>query len=202
MEQYNPIKIAVFGSGMGSNAKKIIEHFNLDTDNSKIAIVSIIVCNNINAGIVEMAKFFEIPVLIVNKKELNSAEIIQQIKASADFIVLAGFLLQIPVSLIQPFVGRIINIHPALLPLYGGKGMYGSKVHEAVLKNGDKQSGISIHYVDENYDTGEIIFQAKCEIDTNETLLSLAKKIHNLEHQKFPAVIKQEVLKLKASLNS
>lgn len=202
MEEGSQLKIALFGSGMGSNAKKIIEHFNFNSQKSKIAKVSILVCNKEEAGIVEMAKSFNIPVLIINKENLLSGKYNEQIKNHADFIVLAGFLLKIPISLIQQFPNRIINIHPALLPLYGGKGMYGNKVHEAVLKNQDLKSGISIHYVDENYDTGNIIFQACCNVDKNDSTSSLANKIHLLEHQHFSEVIEQEVLKLKESLNS
>lgn len=202
MEKSTSIKIALFGSGMGSNAKKIIEHFNLNSEKSEIARVSIVICNKAEAGIVEMAKSFDVPILIINREDFLSGKYNNQIKMSADFIVLAGFLLKIPVSLIHLFSGRIINIHPALLPLYGGKGMYGNKVHEAVLKNGDSQSGISIHYVDENYDTGNIIFQARCNVDKNDTTSALAEKIHLLEHKHFSEVIEQEVIKLKGSLNS
>ena len=170
MQEGKKLRIAIFGSGMGSNAKKIIEHFNFNEEKSKIAIVSLIVCNKAEAGIIEMAKSFGIPVLIINKEDLLLNKYNDEIEQSADLIVLAGFLLKIPSELIKLFKSRIINIHPALLPLYGGKGMYGSKVHEAGLKNKEEQSGITIHYVDENYDTGDIIFQEKCSIEQKEIL--------------------------------
>ena len=201
MEVSKPLRIAIFGSGMGSNAKEIIEYFNNSTE-AKSGKITLIVCNKENAGIVEIAKNNNIPSLIINKEDFYAGKFNQQIKNSVDFIVLAGFLLKMPASLIKLFINRIINIHPALLPLYGGKGMFGNKVHEAVLKSGDSQSGISIHYVDEDYDTGKIIFQANCDVDKNDSILSLAKKIHLLEHQNFSKVIEMEVQKLNGLLNS
>lgn len=201
MEISKPLRIAIFGSGMGTNAKKIIEYFN-NSHETRSGKITLIVCNKEKAGIVEIAKNNNIPSLIINKEDFYAGKFNQQIKNSVDFIVLAGFLLKMPASLIKLFINRIINIHPALLPLYGGKGMYGDKVHEAVLKSGDSQSGISIHYVDENYDTGKIIFQANCDVNKNDSISSLAKKIHLLEHQNFSKVIEKEVQKLNGLLNS
>lgn len=202
MKGEKKLRIAIFGSGMGSNAKKIIEHFNLDNKNTAGAIVTLIISNKEEAGIVELAKNFQIPFLIINKEDFILNKYNVEIEKAADLIILAGFLLKIPPDLIRRFPNRIINIHPALLPLYGGKGMYGNKVHEAVLKNKDSQSGITIHFVDENYDTGSIIFQEKCIVDQTDSVETLANKIHRLEHDNFSKVIENEILKLKASLNN
>ncbi len=180
--------IAIFASGTGSNAQKIIDHFR----NSKIASVVLIVCNNPQAGVLSIANKENIPYMLINRKELNDEELIKWLhNYNIDLIVLAGFLWKIPISLIQHFKNRIINIHPALLPKYGGKNMYGHFVHEAVIDSGEKESGITIHYVDEIYDHGKIIFQTKCIVDKNETPASLAEKIHHLEHEYYPAVIEK-----------
>ncbi len=182
-------KIAIFASGNGTNAKKIIDHFK----NSDVIKVSLIVCNNPNAGVLKIANEKNIPILLVEKNEfLDSGYIKELNNYGIDFIVLAGFLWKLPVILIKAFQGKIINIHPALLPSYGGKGMYGNAVHEAVIRAGEKQSGITIHYVDEIYDNGEIIFQATCPVEENDTAESLAQKIHLLEHRYYP----QEIEKL------
>lgn len=181
-------KIAIFASGNGTNAKKIIDHFK----QSHINEVSLIVCNNSCAGVLLIAGEENIPVLLVEKNEFQADGYIKElITARIGFIVLAGFLWKLPGLLIKTFGGKIINIHPALLPAYGGKGMYGNAVHEAVLKAGEKQSGITIHYVDEIYDHGKIIFQATCPVEENDTAESLAKKIHALEHLYYPVEIEK-----------
>lgn len=181
-------KIAIFASGNGTNAKKIIDHFK----NSEGIKVSLIVCNNPDAGVLKIAKEENIPVLFVGKIEFRDSGYIEQLKNhSIGFIVLAGFLWKLPGALIKSFEGKIINIHPALLPAYGGKGLYGNAVHEAVLKAGEKQSGITIHYVDEIYDHGKIIFQATCPVEENDTAASLAQKIHSLEHLYYPSEIEK-----------
>src|SRR5688572_13679689 len=183
--------IAIFASGAGSNAQKIIDHFR----DHAIAKISLIVCNNPAAGVLQIAAKEEIPVLLIEKdrfykddayiKELNEYRI--------DLIVLAGFLWKIPVALLNMYPGRILNIHPALLPNYGGKGMYGQAVHEAVIKAGETESGITVHYVDEIYDNGKIIFQAHCPVLPADTADSLARRIHQLEHQHYPKVIERVV---------
>ena len=178
-----PIHIAIFASGAGSNARKIIEYF----ENKGLRIkVSLIVCNVPDAGVLEIAKEKGIPSLIINKTDFTATGYVESLQnADINFIVLAGFLWKVPEVLVRAYPKAIINIHPALLPKYGGKGMYGARVHEAVIAAGEKESGITIHWVNEHYDEGAIIFQAKCSIDASDTAESLANKIHALEHAHF-----------------
>lgn len=185
-------KIAVFASGAGSNAAKIIEHFK----NHVSAKVSVIVCNNPEAGVLKIAAKEKIPALIIERERfIRGDAYIKELKEKKiDLIVLAGFLWKIPGSLIKAFRDKIINIHPALLPKYGGKGMYGSAVHEAVIAAKEKESGISIHYVDELYDHGKIIFQAKCHVLENDTPDSLAQRIHGLEHEHYSKMIEEMLM--------
>ncbi len=183
--------IAIFASGTGSNAQKIIGYFK----NSDLAKIKLVVCNNPLAGVIKIAENANIPVLLIRKDLFNSSGYIDELKNhKIDFIVLAGFLWKIPSALINAFPNKIINIHPALLPSFGGKGMYGNAVHDAVLAAGEKQSGITIHYVDEKYDHGKIIFQSECSVDENESAETLAKKIHALEH-KYYAIEIEKILK-------
>ncbi|MBC7628091.1 phosphoribosylglycinamide formyltransferase [Ferruginibacter sp.] len=181
--------IAIFASGAGSNAKQIIEHFKFHTTIK----VSLIVCNKQGAGVLKHAINHEVPTLFIEKERFFSGDgyVPQLFAASIDFIVLAGFLWKIPLSIIKAYPNKIINIHPALLPNYGGKGMYGTHVHTAVIDAGDNKSGISIHYVDEHYDNGDIIFQAYCDIEANDNPSTLADKIHLLEHQYYPNVVEK-----------
>jgi phosphoribosylglycinamide formyltransferase-1 len=177
-------KIAIFASGSGSNAQRIFEYFK---DSEKIEIACIIT-NNSKAGVIERFRKTNIPVLIINKSILGLDTwhtLIQEV----DLIVLAGFLLKIPESFVQKFKNKIINIHPSLLPKYGGENMYGDNVHFAVIANREAESGITIHFVDEGYDTGKVIFQATCTLNELETVDSLKEKIHALEHEHFPQVI-------------
>lgn len=186
------VSVAIFASGAGSNAAKIIEHsLLLSNKRTSNYTVDLIVCNKPGAGVLNIAAKNNIETLIIEKEEFfRGDDYIRQLKDKGiEFIVLAGFLWKIPVSLIRAYPNKIINIHPALLPKYGGKGMYGSKVHEAVIGAGEKESGITIHYVDELYDHGSIIFQAKCAIDEKDTPECLAGKIHLLEHKHYPEVI-------------
>ena len=182
-------RIAIFASGAGSNAQKIIDHFR-DSDRIK---VSLVVCNKPGAGVLQIAAKEEIPSLVIEKEKFfrGNAYTDELKEAGIDFIILAGFLWKIPAALIRAYPGKIINIHPALLPAYGGKGMYGHHVHQAVIDHQEKESGITIHYVDEQYDHGDIIFQAKCPVLASDTADSLAGRIHQLEHQHYPAVIEQ-----------
>ena len=182
-------RIAIFASGAGSNAQKIIDHFR-DSDRIK---VSLVVCNKPGAGVLQIAAKEEIPSLVIEKEKFfrGNAYTDELQEAGIDFIILAGFLWKIPAALIRAYPGKIINIHPALLPAYGGKGMYGHHVHQAVIDHQEKESGITIHYVDEQYDHGDIIFQAKCPVLESDTADSLAGRIHQLEHQHYPAVIEQ-----------
>jgi folate-dependent phosphoribosylglycinamide formyltransferase PurN len=195
------IHVAIFASGAGSNARKIIEYFEgADAQpgaNARKRIkISLIVCNVPTAGVLNIAKEKGIPTLLINKTEFTSSGYVQSLRnAEINFIVLAGFLWKVPQVLVNAFqpgtnnAKGIINIHPALLPKYGGKGMYGSHVHEAVIAAGEKESGITIHWVNENYDEGNIIFQAKCNIELSDTPETLAHKIHVLEHAHFAPTI-------------
>ena len=185
-------RIAIFSSGTGSNAKKIIDHLESLKDKAvSTAIVSLIVCNKPEAGVLKIAEENNIPTLLIEKEKFfrGNAYIDALKPAGVDFIVLAGFLWKIPVALIRAFHEEMINIHPALLPKYGGKGMYGNFVHEAVIANKEKESGITIHYVDEVYDHGQIILQATCLVAEDETPESLAKKVQVLEHRHFPPAV-------------
>lgn len=186
-------RIAIFASGAGSNAQKIIDHFRM----SSLAEIALIVCNNPNAGVLQIAASEKIPVLLIEKKPFSETGYCEEIKNfSIDFIVLAGFLWKVPLTLIHSFPKKIINIHPALLPDFGGKGMYGYAVHEAVIAACKHESGITIHYVDEKYDNGTIIFQATCSVDKNDTAETLAQKIHVLEHKFYPQEIEKRLLHL------
>ena len=184
-----PVHIAIFASGAGTNARKIIEYF----ENKGLRIkVSLIVCNVPNAGVLEIAKEKGIPSLIINKTDFTATGYVDSLQNSdINFIVLAGFLWKVPEVLVRAYPKAIINIHPALLPKYGGKGMYGARVHEAVIAAKEKESGITIHWVNEHYDEGAIIFQAKCSIDANDTAETLANKIHALEHAHFAPTIEK-----------
>lgn len=183
--------IAIFASGAGSNARKIIEHF---SHHPKVR-VDLIVCNKPNAGVLNIADEHGIPTLILDKEQFfRGNAYVDEFKVDdIDFIVLAGFLWKVPDALIHAYPGKIVNIHPALLPKYGGKGMYGNFVHEAVIANKDSESGISIHLVDEVYDHGKIVFQAKCEVKKDDTPESLAQRIHELEHKHYAKVIEDLV---------
>ena len=178
--------IVVFASGSGSNAVKIYEYFS-DLNNVNIASLY---CNNPNAKVLERFKSFNIDTVLFSKDDLKSNIILNSLKnVNPDLIVLAGFLLKIPKDITNFFKNKIINIHPALLPLYGGKGMYGENIHKAVIKNKDKMSGLTIHYVNDKYDDGTIIFQKTIRIEPGETPLSLSKKILTEEHINYPVEI-------------
>lgn len=184
-------RIAIFASGAGSNAAKIIDYFRT----SQTTGVTLIVCNKPGAGVIAIAEKENIPLLLIDKEQFFRGDgYVPLLKSkNIDFIVLAGFLWKIPSTIIAAYPNSIINIHPALLPKYGGKGMYGLNVHAAVLQSGDNESGITIHYVDEHYDNGDIIFQERCAVTPSDTPELLAEKIHKLEHQHFPRVIEQVV---------
>ncbi len=186
-------RIAIFASGSGTNAEKIIEHFK----GHSAAAISILLSNKREAKALARAARHGVPTRVFNRSELyESDDILHLLKEKKiDLIVLAGFLWLIPENLIGAFPNGIINIHPALLPKYGGKGMYGLRVHETVLESGDSESGITIHYVNPEYDEGKIIFQAKCKIDPDDDPESLAQKIHQLEYKHFPKVIENLIIK-------
>ena len=186
--------IAIFASGAGSNAQKIIDYFRFHPQIK----VSLIVCNKPGAGVLSIAQKENIPALLIEKEQFfrGNAYVDELKQLGIDFIVLAGFLWKVPTAIIQAFPQHIINIHPALLPNYGGKGMYGRFVHEAVIEAKEKESGISIHYVDELYDHGQLIFQARCTIDPTDTPDTLAQKIHALEHTHYPLIVEKVIQEL------
>ena len=185
---YNTVKkIAILASGSGSNAENIAKYF----EGSDYAQVSFIMANNPDAFVLERAKRLGIESAVVTKSEFMQADgVVAMLKErDIDFVVLAGFLLLVPAKLIQAYPGRIVNIHPALLPKHGGKGMYGDNVHKAVVECGDTESGITIHLIDEQYDKGTTFFQAKCPVLPGDTYEEVAAKVHALEYEHFPRVI-------------
>jgi len=188
------IRIAIFASGSGSNAENIAEYFR---DHADIQ-VALILSNNPGAYVHERAKKLGIPSYTFSKAAFDEGSAVLHIlrEYQTDFIVLAGFLLKVSQPLLDAFPRRIVNIHPALLPKYGGKGMYGDRVHRAVVEAGERESGITIHYVNENYDEGDIIFQARCEVIPGETPEDVARKVHELEYAHFPVVIDALLKKL------
>lgn len=179
--------IAIFASGSGSNAEEIVKFFN----SNNAASVSLILSNKADAYVLERAKKYDIPTITFNRNQLKDPDqVLAQLKDyDIDFIVLAGFLWLMPVEIIKAYPNKIVNIHPALLPKYGGKGMYGMKVHEAVVENKEMESGITIHFVNEKYDEGKIILQAKCSIESSDTPEMVAQKVHALEYEHYPKVI-------------
>lgn len=180
-------KIALFASGSGSNVENIFRYFQ-HNDNIQIELV---LCNNPDAGVIYRCNNLKIKYVIFDKSDFyNSNKIIDVLSFyRIDFIVLAGFLWLVPKNIIEKYSNKIINIHPALLPKYGGKGMYGMNVHKSVIDNKEKESGITIHYVNEKYDRGDIIFQSVCKIEENDTPEILARKIHEMEYEYFPKII-------------
>ncbi len=185
-------RIVIFASGSGSNAENISLFFQKST----IATVVHILTNNKNAKVIDRSKNLYINSLIFNREEFNNEDMILKfLKKEADIIILAGFLWKIPAHIITAFPNKIINIHPALLPKYGGKGMYGMNVHKAVVENKESETGITIHYVNENYDEGAIIFQAKTIVLHDDTPEIVAEKIHVLEQKHFPRVISDLIKK-------
>jgi phosphoribosylglycinamide formyltransferase 1 len=179
-------RLAILASGSGSNAEKIMEHF----QGSSKAQIALIASNKADAFVLERAKKFGVPIFTFTRKEMEAGILLAKLREEKiDWVILAGFLLKIPVELIRAFPDRMVNIHPALLPNYGGKGMYGHHVHEAVKAAGDTESGITIHLVNEHYDEGKIVFQAATSITPEDTPDTIAQKVHALEHRYFPEVI-------------
>ncbi len=186
--------IAIFASGTGTNAQQIINYF----ANKSGVKVALVVSNKPEAKVIDRAINAKIPVAVFTKKDfLETDKVLNSLlENKINWIILAGFLLLVPDNLIKAFPERIINIHPALLPKYGGAGMYGMKVHEAIVAAKEVETGITIHYVNEQYDKGEIIFQTKCAVDLNDTAEVIAQKVHLLEHKHYPEVIEKLVSKL------
>ena len=186
-------KIAIFASGSGSNAENIIQYF---AQKPQFCVKSVF-CNVPDAYVLERAKKYRIPSFVFNLEEFrNPDKVFRQLQEQEiDFIVLAGFLWLMPSFITAAWPNKIVNIHPALLPAYGGKGMYGHHVHEAVIAAGEKESGITIHYVNDHYDQGAIIFQAKCPVLPTDTPDDLAARVHELEYRYFPQIIEETILK-------
>ena len=181
-------KVIIFASGSGSNALKIFEYFN----NNENIIIDSIYCNNSRANVINVFQKLSIKTVLFNKKELYESTFLETIKnTNPDLIVLAGFLLKIPEKIVSAFENRIINIHPSLLPKYGGKGMYGLNIHREVILNKEKFSGLTIHYVNKEYDKGAVIFQKKIKIKEKETPESLSSKVLKLEHENYPIIIEK-----------
>lgn len=186
-------RIVILASGSGTNAENIIKYFK----NNKLISVVQVLSNKKDAKVLERAKRLKIRSINFDKSDFFTFDkILNFLKENADFIVLAGFLWKIPAKIIEAFPNKIINIHPALLPKYGGKGMYGMHVHEAVVANKEQKSGITIHYVNENYDEGAIIFQEHFEVLSTDSAEDVAQKVHKLEYEYFPKIIEKVVLDL------
>jgi len=185
----SPIRIAILASGSGSNAENICKYYLHRSD----VEISLIISNKFSAFVHQRAQNLGIKSITLSNSSLSDEDTFLDVlrEYQIDFIILAGYLLRIPVDVVRAFPHRIVNIHPALLPKYGGKGMYGDRVHEAVVEAGEKESGITIHFVDENYDEGSIFFQATCPVLENETPDDVAVKVHALEYLHYPAVIDQ-----------
>lgn len=182
-------RLAIFASGSGSNAENIARYFS----NKPEFEISAILSNNANAFVLSRARNLNIPTLVFSRSEFKKTDKIVDFLAEKkiDFVVLAGFIWLLPLNLLRKYPDSIVNIHPALLPKYGGKGMYGMNVHKAVVENKEKESGITIHMINEKYDEGKIVFQAKCSISSSDTPEDVAEKIHKLEYEFFPKIIEQ-----------
>lgn len=184
-------KIAILASGEGTNAEHIIQYF---AGHPAIQVV-VVIASKPTAGVIKRAESLNVPVEVLSKEVFEKGTVLEVLsRYAADFIVLAGFLLHIPSAVLHDYSGKIVNIHPSLLPKFGGKGMYGGHVHEAVLAAKEKESGITVHYVDELYDNGKIIFQAKCPVFPEDTPELLAQRVHALEYTYYPCVIEKVLL--------
>ena len=183
------IRIAIFASGSGSNARRIMEHF---ADHAHIR-VALLICNKPEAGALDIAREHGVETLVIQRKPFFETEglLVELRERGINFIALAGFLWLVPPYLVRAFPKRMLNIHPALLPKYGGKGMYGMRVHEAVKAAGDTESGMTIHYVNERYDEGDIVFQATCPVSPEDSAADIARKVLALEHAYYPKIIEQ-----------
>lgn len=184
-------RIILFASGSGSNVENIIRYFKY---NSKIEVVKVFT-NNPKAGVIDRISPMNIPIIVFDKVQLSNGQLQDQIKLlNPDLIVLAGFLLKIPPDFVKAFPNKIINIHPSLLPKHGGKGMYGDFVHRSVKDSGDKQTGITIHFVNEQYDQGSVIFQAKVSVEQKDSIRDIAEKVHQMEYKHYPHIIENLLL--------
>lgn len=184
-------KIAILASGEGTNAERIIRYF----AEKKTAEITLVITNKMQAGALKRASRLGVPSVVITASEFAKGEALRVLhRHGIDFVVLAGFLLKVPEDILHDYPHRIVNIHPALLPKFGGKGMYGEHVHQAVIDAGEKESGITIHYINEQYDEGSIIFQASCPVLPGDTADTLAQRVHELEYAHYPEVIERIVL--------
>lgn len=184
-------KIAILASGEGTNAERIIRYF-LEKRTAEVVLV---ITNKAQAGVLKRAERLSVPSLILTAQEFAGGKALEALHLyNIDFIVLAGFLLKVPDTILHDYPNKIVNIHPALLPKFGGKGMYGSHVHQAVIDSNEKESGITIHYINEHYDEGNTIFQATCPVLPDDTPDTLAARVHQLEYEYFPRVIERAIL--------
>ncbi len=184
-------KIAILASGEGTNAERIIRYF-LEKRTAEVVLV---ITNKAQAGVLKRAERLSVPSLILTAQEFAGGKALEALHLyNIDFIVLAGFLLKVPDTILHDYPNKIVNIHPALLPKFGGKGMYGSHVHQAVIDSNEKESGITIHYINEHYDEGNTIFQATCPVLPDDTPDTLAARVHQLEYEHFPRVIERAIL--------
>ena len=195
-----PFHLAIFASGTGTNARNIIEYFHSPDYKGIQAKIELIVSNKENAGVLDIASKHQIKSLVIGKDRFMHGDAYLPELKNIDFIVLAGFLWKIPHLLVKSFKRKIINIHPALLPKFGGQGMYGMFVHEEVIKHNETETGITIHYIDENYDEGDTILQARCIVEAGETPAMIARKVRDLEHYYLPRTI-ESLLNAKSELN-
>ena len=185
-------RIVILASGSGTNAENIIKYF----QKSNVIAITQVLSNKKDAKVLERAKRLNVSSASFDRDAFyKSDKVLDILKTEADYIVLAGFLWKIPENIIEAFANKIINIHPALLPKYGGKGMYGDNVHKSVVANKEDETGITIHFVNENYDEGAIIFQAKVKVEATDTFEDVAKKVHQLEYEHFPRVIEEVITK-------
>ena len=184
-------KIAILASGEGTNAERIIRYFS----EKRTAEVALVITNKAQAGVLKRTERLSVPSLVITAQGFADGEALEVLhQYDIDFIVLAGFLLKVPDNILHDYPNKIVNIHPALLPKFGGKGMYGSHVHQAVIASNEKESGITIHYIDEHYDEGNTIFQATCPVSPDDTPDTLATRVHQLEYEHFPRVIEAVIL--------
>lgn len=190
------MNIAIFASGTGTNAENIARYFESKPKDK----VTLILTNNPEAGVLKVARQLQIPAFVFSAKQLEDGTVLAILRQQAiDFVVLAGFLKLIPEHVIEAYDKRIVNIHPALLPKFGGKGMYGSRVHQAVKDAGDAETGITIHYVNKNYDEGDIILQVKETVRPKDSIEEIQKKVHQLEYNYYPEVIEDLLDDIRAS---
>ncbi len=185
-------RVAVFASGNGTNAERLFEYFK---NHSSIKI-QLLLCNNPSAGVIERAERWSVPVVLFDRNDLKKTRRVQDaLKSEAiDWIALAGFLWLLSSDIVSAYPNKIVNLHPSLLPKYGGKGMYGAHVHKAVIEAGDQESGITIHLVNDEYDQGQIIFQARCKVESGDNSDTLASKVHELEYKHFPPTLEKTIL--------